>query len=73
MRAAAEPGLMPGSGEHDEGRGGGAIAGLVAAAGAMAAAIGPILALMSLVALPFTRGIPTVQPGEESAACSAST
>jgi MFS family permease len=32
-----------------------------------------ILALMSLVALPFTRGIPTVQPGEESAAKSAST
>ena len=32
-----------------------------------------ILALMSLVALPFTRGIPTVQPGEESAARSAST
>jgi hypothetical protein len=51
--------------------GGRATAGLVAAAGAMAAAIGPILALMSLVALPFTRGIPTVQPGEESAACSA--
>jgi len=32
-----------------------------------------ILALLSLVALPFTRGIPTVQPGEESAARSAST
>jgi MFS family permease len=32
-----------------------------------------ILALLSLVALPFTRGIPTVQPGEESAVRSAST
>jgi MFS family permease len=32
-----------------------------------------ILALMSLVALPFTRGIPTVQPGKQSAANSAST
>jgi hypothetical protein len=31
-----------------------------------------ILALLSLVALPFTRGIPTVQPGEEPAANSAS-
>ncbi len=31
-----------------------------------------ILALFSLVALPFTRGIPTVQPGEQSAANSAS-
>jgi MFS family permease len=32
-----------------------------------------ILALLSLVALPFTRGIPTVQPGEQPAANSAST
>jgi hypothetical protein len=32
-----------------------------------------ILALMSLVALPFTRGIPTVQPGEQSATNSGST
>jgi MFS family permease len=32
-----------------------------------------MLALLSLVALPFTRGIPTVQPGEQSAASSAST
>jgi len=31
-----------------------------------------ILALLSLVALPFTRGIPTVQPGEQSAANSTS-
>ncbi len=30
-----------------------------------------ILALLSLVALPFTRGIPTVQPGEQSAASTA--
>ncbi len=30
-----------------------------------------ILALLSLVALPFTRGIPTVQPGEQTAASSA--
>jgi Na+/melibiose symporter-like transporter len=32
-----------------------------------------VLALLSLVALPFTRGIPTVQPGQQSAANSAST
>jgi MFS family permease len=32
-----------------------------------------ILALISLVALPFTRGIPTVQPGEQSTASAAST
>ncbi len=32
-----------------------------------------LLALLSLAALPFTRGIPTVQPGEQSAVSSAST
>ena len=32
-----------------------------------------ILALLSLAALPFTRGIPTVQPGEQSAPGAAST
>jgi len=32
-----------------------------------------VLALLTLVALPFTRGIPTVQPGAQSSASSAST